>query len=70
MIEIDLREAGPAALVLFRMRAHAPAKHCGIVGTGGATLIHAYERRGVLAVAFDRAWRRRAAFAFLFPALE
>lgn len=51
-----------------RMRDRAPAKHCGILIAQGASMIHAYERCGVIAVPYDRAWRRRAAFAFLFPA--
>ena len=68
MIEIDPATASTGALVLFRMRDRAPAKHCGVLIAGGASMIHAYERCGVIAVPYDRAWRRRAAFAFLFPA--
>lgn len=67
MIEISPAEAGPGALVLFSMRAGAPAKHCGILLPGGL-FIHAYERRGVIIMAYDRAWQRRARFAFLYPA--
>ncbi|HEU0222189.1 MAG TPA: peptidase [Paracoccaceae bacterium] len=68
MIEIDPGAAGPGALVLFRMRAGAPAKHCGILIGRRTHFVHAYERAGVVAVPYDRAWARRAAFAFLYPA--
>lgn len=66
MVEIDPAQAGPGALVLFRMRDRAPAKHCGILVEDGE-FIHAYERCGVILAAYDRAWARRAAYAFLFP---
>jgi len=48
------------------MRTGAVAKHCGIV-TVPDRFIHAYERTGVVEVPLDQAWRRRVAFAFLFP---
>ena len=59
-------EAGPGALVLFCMRPRAIAKHVGIL-TGPATFLHAYERLGVIEEPLTNAWRRRIAFAFLFP---
>jgi NlpC/P60 family putative phage cell wall peptidase len=67
LIEIDPAKAGPGALLLFRMRREAPAKHCGVLLNDG-TFIHALERRGVITVPYDTAWARRTAFAFLFPA--
>ena len=66
MIEVPLTEAGPGALVLFRMDSRAIAKHVGIL-TGPATFIHAYERLGVIEEPLTQPWRRRIAFAFLFP---
>ena len=66
MSEISPEEAGPGALVLFRMRAGAIAKHVGIL-TGPATFIHSYERLGVIEQPLSPSWRRRIAFAFLFP---
>lgn len=66
MIEIDPVDAGPGALILFRMRKTAPAKHCGILVEDG-WFLHAYERASVLAMRFDTSWQRRAAFAFLYP---
>lgn len=67
MIEVLAREAPPAALVLFRMRPRAIAKHVGIL-TSVTTFLHAYERLGVIEEPLTPAWHRRIAFAFLFPA--
>ena len=66
MIELPTAGLVPGALLLFRMRAGAVAKHCGIV-TAPDRFIHAYDRSGVVEVPLDAAWRRRAAFVFLFP---
>jgi NlpC/P60 family putative phage cell wall peptidase len=66
MIEIDPRRRDPGALILFRMRAGAIAKHCGIL-VSETRFIHAYERRGVIEEPLTPAWSRRIAFAFLYP---
>jgi len=66
MIEVPPAEAGPGALVLFRMKPRAIAKHVGIL-TGPDSFLHAYERLGVIEEPLTNAWRRRIAFAFLFP---
>ena len=66
MIEIDPRRREPGALMLFRMRAGAIAKHCGIL-VSETRFIHAYERRGVIEELLTPAWSRRIAFAFLYP---
>jgi NlpC/P60 family putative phage cell wall peptidase len=66
MIEIEPADAGPGALLLFRMRPGAIAKHVGII-VSGSRFIHAYERLGVIEEPLTEAWRRRVAFAFLFP---
>lgn len=66
MIEISPAAAAPGALIVFRMRQGAPAKHCGIL-LSGESMIHAYERCGVIIEPYNRPWQRRAAFAFLFP---
>ena len=67
MPELDRSEAGPGALILFRMMPRAIAKHVGIL-TGPDSFLHAYERLGVIEEPLTPAWRRRIAFAFLFPA--
>jgi NlpC/P60 family putative phage cell wall peptidase len=66
MLEVPVTEMTPGALILFRMRAGAVAKHCGIL-TAPERFVHAYERTGVIEERLDSAWRRRIAFAFLFP---
>ena len=66
MIERPPTELAPGALILFRMRTGAVAKHCGIL-ISSDRFIHAYERSGVVEAPLDAAWRRRIAFAFLFP---
>ena len=66
MIEVAPAEAGPGALVLFRMDSRAIAKHVGIL-TGPDSFLHAYERLGVIEEPLTPSWRRRIAFAFLFP---
>lgn len=68
MIEIDPRNVISGALVLFRMRPGAIAKHVGIL-TAPDRFIHAYERLGVIEEALTQGWRRRIAFAFLFPSI-
>jgi NlpC/P60 family putative phage cell wall peptidase len=66
MIEIAPDDAGPGALLIFRMERRAIAKHVGILAEGGS-FIHAYERLGVIEELLTQSWRRRIAFAFLFP---
>ena len=70
LIEIPLDAAGPGTLVLFRMGAGVPAKHCGVLGASviRPSLIHAYDRSGVVEEPFTPTWSRRAAFTFVFPA--
>jgi NlpC/P60 family putative phage cell wall peptidase len=66
MIEVIPSETGPGALVLFRITPRAIAKHVGIV-TAPDSFIHSYERLGVVEEVLTPVWRRRIAFAFLFP---
>lgn len=66
MVEIAVPDAVPGTLILFRMAPRAIAKHVGIL-TGPDSFIHAYERLGVVEEVLTPIWRRRIAFAFLFP---
>ena len=66
MLELPTTGIVPGALLLLRMRSGAVAKHCGIV-TSPDRFVHAYERTGVIEERLTDAWRRRLAFAFLFP---
>jgi NlpC/P60 family putative phage cell wall peptidase len=69
MIEIESADAGPGTLLMFRMRPGAIAKHVGIV-MPESRFIHAYDRLGVIEESLAMPWRRRVAFAFLFPRQE
>ncbi len=66
MPEVALADLGPGALILFRMAPCAIAKHVGILATADS-FIHSYERLGVIEEVLTPIWRRRIAFAFLFP---
>ena len=66
MPEIALSDLGTGTLILFRMTPRAIAKHVGILTTPDS-FIHSYERLGVIEEALTPIWRRRIAFAFLFP---
>ena len=75
MIEVPSAAAQPGALVLFRMLPRAIAKHVGIltgpapgVSNGPGNFLHAYEHLGVIEEPLTPSWRRRIAFASLFPA--
>jgi NlpC/P60 family putative phage cell wall peptidase len=63
---VDFAAAEPGALVLFRMRPRAIAKHVGIL-SGPDRFIHACERLGVIEETMTNGWRRRVAFGFRFP---
>lgn len=69
MIEVASDRFTPGALLLFRMRPKAIAKHVGIL-TAPDCFIHAYERLGVVEQPLTAAWRRRITFAFLFPSRD
>jgi NlpC/P60 family putative phage cell wall peptidase len=58
----------PGDVLLFRWRAHLPAKHMAIVGAPD-TMIHAHDGAAVTEVAISPWWRRRLAYAFRFPGL-
>ncbi len=66
MREVAPTEIIPGALVLFRMAPRAIAKHFGFL-TASDRFIHSYERLGVVEEILTPTWRRRIAFAFLFP---
>jgi NlpC/P60 family putative phage cell wall peptidase len=66
MVEIDRGTAQPGDLLLFRMRASAPAKHAAILATV-ATMVHAAEGAPAAETPLSPWWRRRIAAAFAFP---
>ncbi|MBS7541998.1 NlpC/P60 family protein [Ancylobacter oerskovii] len=56
----------PGDVLLFRWRAHLPAKHAAIL-VADDRMVHAHDGASVAEVAFAPWWRRRLAFAFAFP---
>jgi len=56
----------PGDVLLFRWRAHLPAKHCAILGAPSA-IIHAHDGAAVSEVAFTPWWRRHLSHVFSFP---
>lgn len=59
-------QAMPGDVLLFRWRAHLPAKHAAIL-TARNRMVHAHDGAAVAEIAFAPWWRRRLAFAFRFP---
>ncbi len=66
LVAIPCGAFAPGDVVLFRWRAHLPAKHAAIVASGG-TMVHAHDGAAVAEVALAPWWRRRLAYAFRFP---
>lgn len=67
--EIQLSDAAPGDVLIFRMRPGTVAKHAAIL-SGSNTMIHACEGAPVCEVHLGPWWRRRIASAFRFPDLE
>lgn len=56
----------PGDVLLFRWRAHVPAKHLAIAATQD-TMIHAHDGASVAEVALSGWWLRHLAYVFAFP---
>ena len=56
----------PGQVVVFRIRADGPAKHCGVVSEADR-FIHAYAGRAVIESWLGRWWRERIAGVFDYP---
>ena len=65
-LEKDADNISNGNLILFRWRAHLPAKHAGIM-VGPSRFIHAYQGQEVVVSALVPQWRNRIAAAFEFP---
>jgi NlpC/P60 family putative phage cell wall peptidase len=66
LVEIAPDAFAPGDVLLFRYRAHYPAKHAAIV-TAPERMVHAHDGAAVAEVAIALWWRRRLAYAFRFP---
>lgn len=69
LLELSLDAIAPGDVLLFRWRAHLPAKHCAILSAPDR-MIHAHDGAAVAEVYFASWWRRRLAFAFRFPEVK
>ncbi len=65
-VAIDAAREGD--VLLFRWRAHLPAKHCAIL-TGAGHMVHAHDGACVAEVPLAPWWRRHVCGAFSFPNL-
>jgi NlpC/P60 family putative phage cell wall peptidase len=66
LIEVAAVEFEAGDVLLFRWRAHLPAKHAGIAASR-TSMIHAQEGAAVCEVALSPWWLRHLAGAFRFP---
>ena len=63
------RDPEPGDVIVFRMIAAGPAKHCGIA-LDASSFVHAYSGIGAVRSALSEPWRRRIAGLFSFPEPE
>ena len=66
LIPLDLADARPGDVLLFRMAPDAPAKHCAVLSAPDR-MIHAYWGRACVESWLGRWWRERLVAAFRFP---
>lgn len=66
LVPVPLDRLRPGDVLLFRWRAHLPAKHAAILVTPDR-MVHAHDGAAVAEVHFAPWWRRHLAFAFAFP---
>ncbi|CDZ37513.1 NlpC/P60 family protein [Neorhizobium galegae] len=63
---MQMSEAEPGDVLLFRWRPECAAKHAGVL-VGPQHFIHAYEQSAVTRSALVPSWRRRVAGVYRFP---
>ena len=59
----------PGTVLIFRMRADVPARHCAVL-IDESSMIHCTEALGVHIATLSRPWARRAVGAFAFPKIQ
>ena len=69
LVPVSAAAFAPGDVLLFRWRAHLPAKHAAIA-SGAASMIHAQTGARVSEVAITGWWLRRLAHTFRFPAVS
>ncbi len=73
LAEVTLEMARPGDVLLFRMSAGCPVKHCAILSADDGPewrMIHAYWGRAVVESWMGPWWRRRLVAAFRWPATK
>ncbi|MFK8252222.1 NlpC/P60 family protein [Ancylobacter terrae] len=75
LVPVAIEHMRPGDVLLFRWRAHLPAKHAAILTEaagpdGPGRMVHAHDGAAVAEVHLAPWWRRRLAYAFAFPAAE
>jgi NlpC/P60 family putative phage cell wall peptidase len=68
LVAVPRDHLAPGDVLLFRWRAHLPAKHAAIA-TAPGRMVHAHDGAAVAEVALAPWWRRRLAYVFRFPGL-
>ncbi len=66
LVPVAFSDIRSGDVLLFRWRAHLPAKHAAIL-SGPTKMIHAHDGTQVCEVHFTPWWQRRLAYAFRFP---
>ncbi len=66
LVEKQTRDLAPGDVVIFRVAANGPAKHCGVSAEANR-FIHAYAGRAVVESWLNRWWRERIVGVFEFP---
>jgi NlpC/P60 family putative phage cell wall peptidase len=69
LLPVQLADMQPGDVLLFRWRAHLPAKHLAIL-TAPGTMIHAHDGASVAEVALSGWWLRHLAAVFRFPEIK
>lgn len=69
LLRVEGCPARAGDVLLFRWRAHLPAKHCALA-TGEGTMVHAHEGAAVAEVAVAPWWDRHLVAVFSFPGAE
>ena len=66
MTRIEPAATREGDLLLFRWKPGVPAKHCGIL-VAADRFVHAHDGAAVSGAALSPWWRRKLAYAFVFP---
>jgi NlpC/P60 family putative phage cell wall peptidase len=62
----DIAQRQPGDVLLFRIRANGPARHCAIL-VSPDTILHAWQGRAVAETPLDGFWRKRISAVAAFP---